>query len=69
MLEQQTRHPACIAPISPKSQIHTEQSTVCIELIVLAAKQPECKCITPCNQTNRQKPEVDHREEVMAFLG
>ena len=38
-------------------------------MIVLSAKQPERKCMTPCNQTNRQKPEADHREEVMAFLG
>ena len=68
MLGQQTRRPAYIAPILPKSQKHTEQSTVRIEIIVLAAKQPEHKCMTPCNQTNRQKPEVDHREEVMAFL-
>ena len=52
-----------------KRQIHTEQSTVRIEMIGLAAKQPECKCIIPCNWTNRQKPEVDHREEGTAFLG
>ena len=69
MLGQRTCHPVCVAPVLFKSQIHTEQNTVCIELIVQAAKQPECKCITLYNQTNRQKPEVDHREEVTAFLG
>ena len=63
-----THHPVRVAPVLPKSQIHTEQSTVHIEIIVLAAKQPEHKYIKPCNQTNRQKSEVDHRKEVMAFL-
>ena len=68
MLGQQTRHPAHVAPILPKSQIHTEQSTVRKEMIVLAAKQPKHRCMTSCNQTNRQKPKVDNREEVTAFL-
>ena len=37
-------------------------------MIALAAEQLECNNVMPCNQLNRQKPEVDYRREIMAFL-
>ena len=69
MLGQQTRCPARVAPVSPKSRIHTEQSTVCIEMIALAVEQLERINVMPCNWPNRQKPGEDYRKEIMAFLG
>ena len=38
-------------------------------MIALAAGQPERNNIMPRNQPNRQKPGVDYRREVTAFLG
>ena len=37
-------------------------------MIALAAEQLEHSNIEPCNQPNRQKPGVDYRREIMAFL-
>ena len=38
-------------------------------MIALAAGQLERNNILPRNRPNRQKPGVDYRREVMAFLG
>ena len=38
-------------------------------MIALAAEQLEHNNIKPCNQPNRQKPGVNYRREITAFLG